>query len=61
VVPDEIWFTGSNATRAPAARASSAVASVELLSQTTTSPASGASAIASRSWTRVAGSSAASL
>jgi hypothetical protein len=57
----EIWFFGSNTTRAPAAAAASAVRSDELLSQTTISPRSGTSAMASRSRPRVAGRSASSL
>jgi hypothetical protein len=47
----EIWFTGSNTTAAPASRATSAVLSVELLSQTMSSeahPASSKGAMATR-------------
>ena len=57
----EIWLTGSKTTTAPSARATAAVASVELLSQTTISPARSTVAMASfRRW-RVRGRRSSSL
>ncbi len=60
----EIWFTGSKTTRAPAARAISAVPSLELLSQTTSShaqPRASNAAAAARMLARDAASSPSSL
>jgi len=59
-----IWFTGSKTTRAPAARAISAVRSVELLSQTINSdaqPRRSNASMAARMVGSVSGSSRSSL
>jgi len=59
----EIWLCGSNTTRAPAARAISAVRSVELLSQTTSSqpPAASKARAAALMFSSVPASSRSSL